>query len=455
MGTVSDQGKNNSVAPDTLVDNDAQRLSAGLPGADSSAEELLRHSGVDPDRLAIAELGNAFRISEQRLPPEVWRAIAGFCIWGGLNVLRGFGLSLSPWIDASLSLLAGFLLIQVACQALIGATERLAARMAWDNYVAATFTEIISTLPEIVTLAFIIPVSTQLAFTMVMVTIYVNALVFSVYSYFLPKDQHGKFLMPRPITEVGTQALIGGGALGIIIGIVMLTIRTDDSAKIQFGADDLVFISVLLLFIFAVYLYKLVSAYASEEQQVRKVLMLDEEEFDYRQILSYRRVLRRGWGVILVLLALGIAGSVVGGGSVAEFAELSVQSLQLNPVLTAMLLAGFGGMGEFVIIWNAYRKNEHGIALANAFGGMTQVLLLLLPLTLLGAVYYHQFHTSGDLNWFEFSDGSILLLAFLFPTFYTLTALLENDHTFDLMDTSVLGGIVILLIYLLVSHNGH
>ena len=59
-----------------------------------------------------------------------------------------------------------------------------------------------------------IPVSPITAFTISVVTIYNNALVFSLYSYFLPKDKVGKFLMPAPITEAGSQILIGGGCHG-------------------------------------------------------------------------------------------------------------------------------------------------------------------------------------------------------------------------------------------------
>ena len=40
--------------------------------------------------------------------------------------------------------------------------------------------------------SFIIPVSPLTAFVIALITIYNNALVFSLYSYFLPKDKYGK-----------------------------------------------------------------------------------------------------------------------------------------------------------------------------------------------------------------------------------------------------------------------
>jgi hypothetical protein len=67
-------------------------------------------------------------------------------------------------------------------------TERFAARMRWTHYVAGTAAEILSTLPELVVIAFLVSVSPLTVFIVAMVTIYNNALVFSINSYFLPRD---------------------------------------------------------------------------------------------------------------------------------------------------------------------------------------------------------------------------------------------------------------------------
>jgi len=53
----------------------------------------------------------------------------------------------------------------------------------------------------------------------------------------------------------------------------------------------------------------------------------------------------------------------------------------------------------------------------------------------------------------SFSVPVILLLAFLFPTFYTLSSLLAEDHTFGILDTTILTVIVLLLIVLLLTHT--
>jgi hypothetical protein len=84
---------------------------------------------------------------------------------------------------------------------------------------------------------------------------------------------------------------------------------------------------------------------------------------------------------------------------------------------------------------------------------MTQVLFLILPFTLIFGVLASYGAGNGELSWLSFNTTSILLFSFLFPTFYTLTALLEEDHTFDILDTAVLVAIVITLIYLLISYG--
>ena len=77
-------------------------------------------------------------------------------------------------------LLVGVLILSAACSALVTASQRLAARLEWDHYVAGTVAEILSTLPELVVIAFLVPVSPQTAFVVALVTIYNNAVVFSV-----------------------------------------------------------------------------------------------------------------------------------------------------------------------------------------------------------------------------------------------------------------------------------
>ena len=151
----------------------------------------------------------------------------------------------------------------------------------------------------------------------------------------------------------------------------------------------------------------------------------------------------------------GIFGAFIGGHEVSGFASTMIQDLEINPILTALILALFAGMSEYVILWQSHRKGEYGIALANAFGGITQVMFLVLPFTLLCIALYQGFINPAHAELpLEFSISNIFLLLFLFPTFYTLSSLLEEDHTLGILDTTIMTSIFLFLIVLLVSYGG-
>ena len=414
----------------------------------------LFRAGIDPNRLSILHLGRPPRLLGYRFSPWTGRMIIGLLLWLALHLLDRFGVVLPTLVDAVFSLLVGLIIIQASCQVLVTATERFAARMRWTHYLAGTAAEILSTLPECVVIAFLVPVSPLTALVVALVTIYNNALVFSIYSFFLPRDQRGKFLMPEAITDAGTQILIAGGALGLVIGLVMLIFSTSDHPKYAFDAIDLTVIAGLLLVIFAVYLYKLVRDLGLEEEKVHSVLRLTQAEIEQRQSMVFKHVRKSGPAKIAFLLALGILGAFLGGERVAEFANLAIDDLGLGGILAAIILAGFAGMSEYVILWTSHRKGEYGIALANAFGGIAQLLFLIIPFTLLAIAFYQTFVNPAHPELpILFSVPNILLFIFLFPTFHTLAALLENDHTMGVLDTFIMISIVALLLLLLIAYG--
>jgi Ca2+/Na+ antiporter len=378
----------------------------------------------------------------------------GYMLWIALFLLDLSSIELPHSLDAIFSLVVGLLIIQVACQILVTATERFAARMGWTHYVAGTASEILSTLPECVVIAFLVPVSPLTAFIVAMITIYNNALVFSIYSFFLPKDYMGKYLMPKPITDAGTQVLIAGGALGLVMGLGMLILTSSGHSKHAFEAIDLAVIAFLLLAIFVVYLFKLVRDLGKEEEEVQTTLKLTKDEIQDRQKMAFKNVERSSLGRIILLLALGILGAFFGGERVAHFASLAIEEMRLSGIVAAMILAGFAGMSEYVILWTSHRKKEYGIALANAFGGIAQLMFLIVPFTFIAIAYYQTFVNPNhpDLP-ILFSAPNILLLIFLFPTSHTLASLLENDHTMDILDTTIMVALVGLLLILLVAYG--
>lgn len=434
----------------------AEVLTAGLPDAPEHADALLRDAGIDPDRLAISYLGEPK--ADVRAVPLGWAAWlgAGLVLWSLPHLLNLTGLDLPVWAHSLLALIVGLVILQSACGALITASERLAARMGWDHYVAGTVAEILSTLPELVVIGFLIPVSPATAFGIALITIYNNSLVFSVYSYFLPKDQRGRYLMPQPITGAGTQILVAAAAMGLILGLVMMAMLYTDHPKKSFAPLDLLFIGALLLLIFVVYVYKLVTDYASEERQVADTLALTDEQIETRRAMVYVRVHESSWALIAGYLVVGTLGAAIGGEQIAEFAAIAIGELQFNHMVTALLLAGFAGMSEYVILWRSHRKGEYGIALANSFGGITQVMFMVLPFTLVTIgcyqIWINPTHPELPLL---FSFTSMLLLLFLFPMMYVLVELLKEDHTLGILDTTVMVAIFLLLITLLLSYGAH
>lgn len=427
---------------------------AGLPGAPGRADSRLRGAGIDPDRLSIRHLGLPADALRPPYPRWARRMAVGLGLWLLLYGLDRAGTALPGWLAAGAALVTGVLLLQGACEAFVSGSGRLAARLRWDHYVAGTTAEILATLPELAAIAFVVTVSPGTAFTLALITIYLNTLVFSLYSYFLPKDARGKFLMPRPISEAGTQLLIAGAAMGLILGLVMLALSAGDHAKQHFAAVDLALIGAILLTIFGVYLYKLVREYAREESQVRETLALSAAEVERRRALVYRDVEASPLPVVGWLLAAGVAGAFVGGERVAAFAGIALDQLGLNPLLTALILAGFAGMSEYVILYQAHRKGEYGIALANAFGGITQVMFLVVPATLLAIASLQAWTGAGHADLpLGFDLPNIFLLLFLFPTFFVLLELLEEDHTLGILDTVIMTAIVALLLLVLVTYG--
>jgi len=432
---------------------------AGLPDAPERADEALREAGIDPDRLPITYLGRpgAPRAADRAVRgPWAARLVIGFGLWLATTLLARLGTPLPALLQALSALLVGVLVIQVACDALIVASERLAARLRWDHYVAGSLAEILATLPELVVIAFLVPVSPQAAFVVVMITVYNNALVFSIYSFFLPKDQRGRYLMPTPITEAGTQILVAGAALGLVLGLVIMAMAYGDHPKQAFAPVDLIALGVLMLLIFGVYGFKLMRDYAQEETEVRDALALSEADVHRRRTLVYEPVHDSPWPLITAYLTVGVAGSVLGGEQVARFAEIALADLAVNEMVMALLLAGFAGMSEYVILWQSHRRGEYGIALANSFGGITQVLFLLLPFTLIFIGTYQGWinpaHPELPLT---FSLPNMLLLLFLFPMLFVLVELLEEDHTLGILDTTIMAAIFVLLIALLLSYGAY
>ncbi|MFB3121847.1 MAG: hypothetical protein ACE10H_06635 [Candidatus Binatia bacterium] len=380
-------------------------------------------------------------VQVRRFPGWQKLMLVGFFLWLVISLRAPLGLGAAHGLLSMgglvslLKLLTGLFILQGACEALMQSVERLGARLRWDGYVAGTVGEILSTLPELVLITLVVRVDPLAAFIIAVVTIYNNALFFSIYSFFLPKDQEGKFVMPPAITKAGTEVLIAGAGICLTIGLMMLILRTE-AHKEFLGWSDLLFTAVIMFTIFGFYLYSLIRYYAGSKEEH---LPADPHTLGHPT----------DWKGILGFLLLGIVGSVLGGESVSSFAEDALHAFRLPPVVTGLMLAFFAGISEYVIVFKAHRRGDLGIALSNVFGGITQVMFLVVPYTFLMIGLFNLL--TGDPRYvvpIDFTTTSIMVL--LFPLFFVLLQYIEEDHTLSNLDAAAMTGIYLLLIYVLV-----
>src|SRR3990172_942494 len=367
--------------------------------------------------------------------------LVGFALWllvafrDTVGFGRALGLMFVEGLVSITELLTGLFILQGACEALVQAAERLGARLRWDGYVAGTVGEICSTLPEFVVIAFIVQTEPLDAFIIAIVTIYNNALIFSIYSFFLPKNQWGQYVMPPPITKAGTEVLIAGSGIYLTIGLLMLGLRTE-THKEALAWPDLLVTAMVMLVIFGYYLHTLVKYYVSGAEEHRPA---DPHTLGHPT----------NWKGIIGLFMLGILGSVLGGESVSGFADEALHTFKLPAVATSLVLAFFAGISEYVIVYKAHRRGELGIALSNIFGGITQVMFLVVPFTLLVIGLFNLI--TGDPRFvvpINFTTTSIMVL--LFPLFFVLLQYIEEDHTLSNLDAAAMTGIYLFIIYVLV-----
>lgn len=373
-----------------------------------------------------------------------WQAIMalGAALWAFLALNQG-----QRWLDpehnelliAGLELLAGLTIIQGACEAFVQGIERLGARLRWDGFVAGTIAEAVSTFPEFVVIAFLVQVEPLVAFVTAVITIYNNSIAFSIYSFFLPKDQKGQYLMPPSLTKAGGEVLIAGSGIALIVGVIMLALRAE-THKTSLAGPDLFLLGTVFLVIYGYYTYSLIRYYAEGGETEHPAHPPHPHELGHDV----------SWGGILSMFVLGVVGAFFGGEAIGGFADTALHQLGLPTIPTASGLALFAGISEYIIVYKAHRRGELGIALASVFGGMTQVMFLLVPFSMV-AIAFFGLLTGSAAYVIPINTATTMLLLLLFPLLYVLLQYLEEDHTLSNLDAAAMTGIYILLLYFLFS----
>jgi len=333
-------------------------------------------------------------------------------------------------------LVAGLLIVQGACEAFVQGVERLGARLRWDGFISGTVGSLLSTLPEFVVIAFLVQVDPLAAFVTAAVTIFNNALVFSIYAFFLPKNRQGAFAMPRSLTIAGGEIMIAGATVTLLVGIVMLVLRVATPQTVLEGVD-LIGIGLVLMIIYAYYVLTLVRYYA-EGKDDEESLPPDPERLGHDV----------SWHGIGAMFLLGAVGAYAAGEAIGGFAETALGRLGLPTIPTAAALALFAGVSEYIIVFKSHRRGELGIALSNAFGGLTQVMFLLLPFAMLmiGGLGLASGHAGYAI---PINEVTMLLVLLLFPLFYAMHQHMEMEGTLSNLDAASMTGIYLLLLYFL------
>ncbi len=201
-------------------------------------------------------------------------------------------------------------------------------------------------------------------------------------------------------------------------------------------------IAFVLIGIYSYYLVTLVRYYGEGE---------DDEESHRAD--PHRLGHDTSWSAIGTMFALGVVGAYCAGEAIGAFAETALGSLGLPTIPTAAALAFFAGMSEYIIVYKSHRRGELGIALSNVFGGMTQVMFLLLPFGLLviGAVGL----ATGDAAYaIPMTGATMMLMLLLFPLFYALHSYISQEKTLSDLDAASMTGIYLLLLYFLFTSPG-
>ena len=380
---------------------------------------------------------------------KTWQIVfgLGFFLWLVLLSLKLSGviprepIAEALWWLTAINFLIGILVIYGSCEALVEGADNLSLLLKWDSFIAGTVGEILTLLPELVIIFLLIRINPYLSFLIAIVCIYNNALAFSVYSFLLPKDLRGRYLMPESVTRAGTEVLIAGSGIALVLGLVMIALGLNTETAVL-DEPDLLIVGIALLGIFLFYLHSLFKYYSHTSK-------LDETSAKFHSTeetgVGARRLVT--WASTIFFLVIGAIGARIGGEAASSIGDALLNSFHLPLIPSALILAFFGSIDEYVVVFQAHRQKLMGIALSNIFGGITQVMFLVVPFTLILIA------VSGLLG---FVDGSIpinfvttVVVILLFPVFFVLFEYLEEDHTLNNLDAAGMLGIFILILYVL------
>lgn len=379
-----------------------------------------------------------------------WGLPVGIGIVAAAMAMEHFGPHWPLPVNAMLAL-GGLLTIAGSCEVMILAAVGLAGKLRWNEYVAGVIAGLASNLPEIAMLAFVVAADVRIAFVVTLLTLHINALVFSIFCVLMPRDERGHASLPKAISVLGTDMLACAAGLMIAMGFLMIAMSSFDAgghAGEGLGLWDLVMIAAALLAVMVVYLRGLVRRFSGTST-----------EAGAEQAEGGTTRTSASWGMIAFYGALGSIGALIGGHAVGDFADNLVGFLRgegYSEMIGAIVVAFLAGMPAYILVTSAHLKGKTQLALSNVFGGIVQVPFVILPAVLLFAALLSTLGVvpllpEGGILAIDLETVSVIL--FGFPALLILWKSITDDGAVNKLETTIMLVLFALMLYFLAMHG--
>ena len=355
--------------------------------------------------------------------------------------------SITPYMD----LVGGIMIIAGACEAFVLSVEGIAHNMHLTDYVSGIYASIASTIPELSVLAFLILAGQyEMAWILALATIFMNSLVFALYTLVLPKDEHGNYRLPDAIQHVGSDLLSMGAVISLSVGLSMMLVHlfplTSSNVLIpQFlDSGELALFGSCLVIVFIAYLYRITKYYGRCDPS--------SDDPYFACDIKHEALSKSTVGVYLLVASIG---ALLGGEALSSFANFAIDEIGLPIIHAALLLVIFGGTPEYIIVASSHRKNELEIALSNAFGGIVQVFFVIFGFTMIASGILGFFDpTKLGLEILPIELYSVVLLLFAFPTMFILRVMITDDAKINALESVAMIAVFVMMLYLLLVYGG-
>jgi len=293
--------------------------------------------------------------------------IVGIAIVAPILLLDILGIHLYPEaIVPYLELVGGMMLIAGSCEAFVISVEGIAHNMHLTDYVAGIYASIASTIPELFVIIFLILGGNyEMAWILALATIFMNGLVFALYTLVLPKDDEGNFRLPDAIHHVGSDLLTMGAIISLSVALSMILVHifpltaSDVLIPQWLNSGELIVFGGCLIFVFVAYLYRITKYYGQCDPTSDDPAVACEIKHDVMPKKA-----------LALTLLMAVIGAALGGEALSSFGHFAIHELNLPIIYAALLLVLFGGTPEYIIVASSHRKEQLEVALSNAFGGI-------------------------------------------------------------------------------------